>query len=632
MIPTPVTDQTAPPLLRFSGMPPATADMWQGGFNLGTLSFRTAPVFDLQFTREQFIKIADYGGQNLYYQVPDNVMVDQRGCTATHHTASSLQTESDFENEFGVSVDASDSDDFVDCSVDSSFSFKGSLFSDVTKTYEVSFFVCKSSGFRVYETARLATAFVSAVQNAIAKANTATWTALFDLYGTHYITRGDMGGFYSIQTTTDTTVYEKSTSEDMHAAFKADFDDVISSGSLSIAAYSSNSSFYSTNASSTTIDSYSRGGILRGGYNTGTLDDFALSCEFKPALLALNVPGVCNQPVFATLSSLFSDQPDTQKAIKAAIDAYLAFEDPGQSLRLAQGFWQNISADCVISCPASAGAAPMALRTVNPSQSLFQATSVTRALGSQWFLPINAGAQINPLFSGASLLRLFAQTPGFLGLGQPILIEASWQTDGANATFTVPNIYGPALLGMAFGGNSTTKTTFKVTMGGNWIFGGQPDQTMLLPGTWMTHGAADGDIVVTSTGGTVVNPGLDPASLVIFPLLLAKDFEVRVETPGDTMPEQPGGFQIQRDAILVYDCAMVPAQTTVCINAGPTIASVAGYGQTKYTVSSYTVPAANAGPNFAYAHVQAGQWVNPDPTMYPYAAFTIRRRLMGPEG
>lgn len=316
--PTPTPGQGPYPQ-NTSGLPPLGRMLWYGGINIVSYELRNAPLFVPTYDNGASVQMRDFFGMDLFYGVPDHVVYDSRMSSASQTTGSTMEYESDFSLQFGFDISAEESVDEVESiEGDTSFSYKGNLFSDTSRAYEMCYYVCKTGSFKVPAGPALLDPDFSATANAMlgVPANDPSWIAFFEQYGTHWIESCDIGGVFMMQSSVDKSTFSTTTETEFRASFKASFDDLISSGSLSASFYINTSSFYKQYAETMSVESTSRGGTPG-----STEKDFFNSCIYQPTLLTIESPGVCGRPVLQPISSLFAGT-DLATAIQEALDFY----------------------------------------------------------------------------------------------------------------------------------------------------------------------------------------------------------------------------------------------------------------------------------------------------------------------
>jgi hypothetical protein len=304
---------------QWSGLPPGCRNLWYSGYNAVSQQFGGQPIFVPTYNSQIGVQLRDFMGNDLFYGVPDHVVYDVDTTSLSLSTSSTLKYESDFKDEYGFDVSAEGSDDFFSVSGDTSFSYKGSLFSDKSKSYELGYFICRTGGFAVPgDPAPLDGLFAEAMKCVSALApNDPKWTDFFKRFGTHYVIRCDLGGFSILQVTADNSIFETTSSADFHESFSMEFDDLISSGEMSASAYLKTSSLYKSNSES--MRSF---GTTKGGTPQSETKDFFVSCIYQPIVLTMDKPGVCRRPRLAPISRLF---PKTAEArAQQALSLYSA--------------------------------------------------------------------------------------------------------------------------------------------------------------------------------------------------------------------------------------------------------------------------------------------------------------------
>lgn len=610
------------PLIEFSGLPVGMGDLWTNGFNAKTQRFSGGPLFELSFLKGKFIKVADYAAQNLYYQIPDHISVNQRGQSTSHHLATTVNTQTDFEKEFGFSLSASGDDEFFSMSGESEFSFQGDIGTDVTKSYEISFFVCRSSSFTAFEFPPLNSRFVDDLNQAIKTNDLLTWGSFFEKYGTHFIVAGDMGGLYAIQASVDSSLYTQTGSQQMHASFTADFDDFISSGSLSISAYKSQSSFYLNNQQRTEVRAYSRGGVVTGGFQSGTLDEFYHSCVYNPTLLMLNT-SVTRQPKFRPLSDLF-DEASIASAVSEAIKQYLSIPrmpstgagtQTNSTIHLYQ---QNIAEE--IQCdqfmiisgeygPDLRGIFPENFREVNDWSNFFSRLVPLRR--GVWTVN-SAASQTGFVFPA------FRKSPGFNRFLPSLLIDPLWEKiDGGMVTRLSFDL--PGILFLICNAANQNPMSVRIQQTSRYVKYCL-NELDVAPATCVSVPAVGSEPphFEISIEGMTDPTDFSQFLLTYFPVQLQAGYMFANQIPGWLLNSRVHNdiiLFVKNDSIILFDLASAPALTGELVVTIQTSPSPAGFNDGQaVTVASFNRSYTGTVSNQSYylqvsAYVTGANWV-----------------------
>lgn len=145
----------------------------------------------------------------------------------------------------------------------------------------------------------------------------ASYESFFNQYGTHYLIRGSMGGFFCVQTDVDKTLLESDTAAAISGALSASFNASIASGTFKLESEFEKGQYLKDSLEGTRSRYSCRGGI----FDTD-LHNWVMSCFRNPIL----VPGISgiNEPVLKPLS----DYAPTaiQPVMEQALRSYLAGE------------------------------------------------------------------------------------------------------------------------------------------------------------------------------------------------------------------------------------------------------------------------------------------------------------------
>jgi hypothetical protein len=294
----------------------------QYGYDTTRGAFAANAVFDLSY---------EGGGTIVYnkatYDVPDGVRVTTNTRQFNSSSTVLLKTKADYDDYYSASISASGTAtnpmtqmSFTG-SVQSQLAFHGSLFQSATQSYALDF-----GRQQVYTAARstltakdyLTTAFKSALGALGSSSTPADYFAFFDAWGTHYLTDGIFGGFYTMQTTIDDSLFETSTLKSVEAGVQAGFTGVVASGTLDASAAYQSSTWLSQNRSSTQVTIWTNGG---GPTGSSSINDFFNSLFENPLLLLFLVERT--EPTLFRPLSDFCATPEAQASFDAALRKYL---------------------------------------------------------------------------------------------------------------------------------------------------------------------------------------------------------------------------------------------------------------------------------------------------------------------
>jgi hypothetical protein len=309
-----------------AGPPPNLAAYLTNGFNAKRFDFAGMPIFGpLTYTQAQKV---DYGLLQSVYGVPDGYHVDGVAAFFTTTKKKAIQSDSDFEQTFSFGLSAEGEvrrmTAKVSASVSSQLKMSGKLFHSVNQEYFLSFSiqtVCRIERARDAQGTPdkpAGDAFMAAA-NKLPKtpASDADWNqyfAFFDLYGTHFLLSGHMGGYFMTETKTDKLIVQDRSAAEIAAAIEAGVSVTVASGSFKVDSAYSQNKFLSDMAESMTTRYECRGGLF-----STEVRPWVISVFRNPILLP-GVDGMC-EPVMASIAEVFPK--DRQTAAKTALRRYL---------------------------------------------------------------------------------------------------------------------------------------------------------------------------------------------------------------------------------------------------------------------------------------------------------------------
>jgi len=303
-------------------MPSAYTTYWTNGINALNHRVDGSPIFNCTYAKEKTTTLPT-GSPSESLHIPDHIVLTQEQLSGVVDLKRSMRIEQDFQDVFRLKISGKAGDDqFLSLSGDSELSYESDLFSDRTRTDEVAFFVCRTAEFNIpgalpeldedfhKDLTRLA---IDRPPH-----DDPRWEPFFTQYGTHFVRRGALGGFYVVRTSISNDVLKTTTESEVHASFQAAFNDLVDSGQLS-------TDYYHKNHSSTTssLDVEYTTEDRRGGDASTDKAEFFKACQAWPILLTLTWEPVSSPPELVDFSALLA--PDSPPAVRQAVQDAITF-------------------------------------------------------------------------------------------------------------------------------------------------------------------------------------------------------------------------------------------------------------------------------------------------------------------
>lgn len=259
------------------------------GFNMKDGTFLGKPVFNLTFENANKNTIMWDGQEKIY---PDQISAD----TGTSHYSSQetlvLENESDYDRAFSASINAEYAGAVYSGSVKSSFMYHGNLFQSSSETYGLDFYVQTLLQFKrlTFTKADLDADFIAALAAlpvSIEKdEGRMKYNDFFDMYGTHYISGGSIGGTIIMETSVSDSLFKSTEEMEVKAAISAGYQGVVASGKLDADAAYKASSFLQKHQKSMRVSLTVMGGTYA---KDASIVDWIKSVYATPIIL-LSVP------------------------------------------------------------------------------------------------------------------------------------------------------------------------------------------------------------------------------------------------------------------------------------------------------------------------------------------------------
>ncbi|NUP05009.1 MAG: hypothetical protein HOW73_02995 [Polyangiaceae bacterium] len=306
----------------------------QFGYNALRGNFAGEAVFVLSFDEGEIVEYGPDGAKE-EYAIPDGVGIDLGTSTYKSSTTDLLETTSDYDSYFSSSVSGSMSYMSYSASVNSSLAFRGSLFQQKSTYYAADFGMNKVYYAQRNVIGALEPTFEAALAGLPLACTTTdereAYFKFFDLYGTHYFKRGSFGCYYAMQTEIESTLVEESQQTEITGSIDAAFNEVTTSGSMSVDVASTNSSFLSNNQESFSFEFFTYGGD--GSSAEGDISKFYTSAYGNPIMLMnlTNLPPAVASPL-SDLIAPADDHAAREKAFTDALQAYIEAATEGDGL------------------------------------------------------------------------------------------------------------------------------------------------------------------------------------------------------------------------------------------------------------------------------------------------------------
>jgi len=294
------------------------------GFDATTWMFSSGHIFDLTF------KNINNDGEGIgsvligdvIYDVPDGmrVYVNLTGAYSDVVIFKGIKTvDSD---SFSTSLDASLGGEGVSVSTSTSVETTSMVSTDDTQSTTV-----VSAFWNIYTLYRdqvgaLTDAFTTAL-NALPTTYTPgdqSFVSFFQTWGTHYLANAHFGGNWVMNVEIDESVFNSLDTEKIKSSVSASFNEGVASGSTKATIESDTSTALNVDSKNTNITFHCLGGELNTEYN-----DWLKSVDANVALLndATSVTTAAVTPSFSPIWTLAPSGSDAQRALKAALHAYL---------------------------------------------------------------------------------------------------------------------------------------------------------------------------------------------------------------------------------------------------------------------------------------------------------------------
>lgn len=397
----------------------------QFGYDATRGDFAASPVFTLTYDHGTVIH---YDGKD--YPVPDGIQVDTSSGTYSSSKTVLLRTKADYSDYYSASLTAAGSTtnpmtqmSFTG-SADSNLAFHGTLFTVSRKCYALDFGrqqVYKAKRDKLTASTFLTKGFTEALNALGTNSKNEEYFAFFHTWGTHYLSDGIFGGFYTMETSIDDSLFETSSRKTVEGGVQAGFDGIVSSGSLDFNVAYQSSTWLSQNKTSTEVTIWTNG-----GKPAKTTDEFFKSVFQNPLLLLFFVE--TNAPTQFRPLSAFCASEEARRSFDQALQKYL-----DRALRR----------DGALGSPE-----PREEGTVYPVRFDCVLTGLisTRANGSRGFLQAFSDASANPkVLRGAASMHDYTKTFNYvtqaslttpLRQGDHFLVQQS--NDGVSRSALMP--------------------------------------------------------------------------------------------------------------------------------------------------------------------------------------------------
>jgi hypothetical protein len=313
------------------------------GYQAKKGEFAGNPLFKLTYAKN---KKADYGvrGARSKYDIPDQVKFEETSMLSSLVLDRLLKTEEEFKQEFAISTDVEGSGIAISVKAHFGMENKERLFSSTEYQYHLAYRVQTASEFWMIETP-WSNEFRRAIQSlqGLGTWKNSDFTGLFNNFGTHFLKHGYLGGYMTMITNVEKSLIERSSSTQITASLKVGYEEIVSSGSMSVETSYSKSAFYSQNQSQMSVRS-----AFKGGLKKEKLDDWYPTCFDLPEPLLLANPAQGFETTMFPITRLI-EAGAFRDAMEKALQAYVPGVELVQPMFGKAEMWQADAVDPVSS-------------------------------------------------------------------------------------------------------------------------------------------------------------------------------------------------------------------------------------------------------------------------------------------
>lgn len=268
--------------------PPELTNYAANAYNAKDGNFLSKPVFALTYNQGHKV---DWGPKREKRDIPDQI---RASVATTHYEVDSsllMESKADYDRSFSASLDAEFSGVAFSASAQSSLLYHGGLFSSTSSFYSLNFYLQSILAFERKDLkldAEFITAITSLPKNIATTEGQQKYFDFFNAYGTHYASSATMGGTIVMETDIKDSVLETSSLLDVSVGVSAGYQGVVRSGSVSVNAAYSSSTFLSQHKNEVMVSLN-----IMGGLPSEQISAWATSLYGAPSLL-FSVPTLKN--------------------------------------------------------------------------------------------------------------------------------------------------------------------------------------------------------------------------------------------------------------------------------------------------------------------------------------------------
>lgn len=250
---------------------------------------------------------------------PDQLnSIDIKTITNESDKTTLMRNISSYNEAFSLAIDAAYTGVNYSTSVNSNYIYRGSMFTQSDSYYAYNTYVTNLASFeRANEPST--TAIFQAALNALEEniSTTGSKKKYFDFFtrfGTHYVTKGKLGGSIRLETRINSLLFNEYSEEDIKGEISVAYKNVVKSAKLTLGATHNASSFFEKNKDTTLVTL-----SIHGGIPTNDRTTWFQSCYQTPSLL-LNSPDILTkQTQLVPISNLCNN-----KKVKGNIETLLS--------------------------------------------------------------------------------------------------------------------------------------------------------------------------------------------------------------------------------------------------------------------------------------------------------------------
>jgi len=405
----------------------------ENAFNAKTGDFLGSPVFAVSYSAEKTI---EWNG--VLKEIPEQIAAENSTTYYQNNSSLLLENQADYDEKFSAAIDAKYSGIAYSGSLQSSLMYHGNLFTQSNSFYTMNSYVQTLLSLERIGEPSLTEAFkadlIKLPENIETPASQQTYIKFFDKYGSHYLTRGNMGGTVILEATISEEILRSATEYEVTTAIQAGYKAIVTSGSLDINTAYQKNTFLSQHKENIALSVTVLGGL----YNTDEkISDWVKSCYNTPTII-FNQPNIevksMKLECVSELCTLAGAKAQIAFNIQTLLPVYLE-QDVAKDGLIATP--KNINTDTVKQAVHSDGFILSSLKDVNNSSrstlQAFEATSdnpnIMRACASQHYYPphdmhIRTSSSTMPVIKGDFYNSVFKTTDNnpactnqFIGLG-----------------------------------------------------------------------------------------------------------------------------------------------------------------------------------------------------------------------